>query len=104
MFMLDVIDGGRDFRYRLIGTGVVEASGRDPTGALFSTLYADQPDVFGQVQRLFAPAIRECRPVFARGQVFWLQERDHVRFEGGYLPISSTGTIPDILMCQVRFF
>jgi hypothetical protein len=32
LVLLDVLDGGRDFRYRVIGTGVVQAVGRDFTG------------------------------------------------------------------------
>ena len=32
LILLDVLDGGRDFRYRVVGTAVVEAIGRDFTG------------------------------------------------------------------------
>lgn len=32
LILLDVLDGGQDFRYRVVGTGVVEAIGRDFTG------------------------------------------------------------------------
>lgn len=31
LILLDVLDGGRDFRYRVVGTGVVAAIGRDFT-------------------------------------------------------------------------
>lgn len=31
--MMDVLDGGADFRYRLIGTAIVQGLGRDNTSA-----------------------------------------------------------------------
>jgi len=43
LFMLDVVDSGRDFRLRLIGTEIVRGLGRDSTGQYFSELFEDQP-------------------------------------------------------------
>jgi hypothetical protein len=36
LILLDVLDGGRDFRYRVVGTRVVDAIGRDFTGETVS--------------------------------------------------------------------
>ncbi len=36
LILLDVLEAGRDFRYRVVGTGVVEAIGRDFTGETVS--------------------------------------------------------------------
>ena len=36
LILLDVIEDGRDFRYRVVGTGVVDAIGRDFTGETVS--------------------------------------------------------------------
>ena len=36
LILLDVIEAGRDFRYRVVGTGVVDAIGRDFTGETVS--------------------------------------------------------------------
>lgn len=104
LFMLDVVDEGRDFRYRLVGTTIVEMSGRDVTGAMLSTLYKSYPDAFAKAAALFGPVVTERRPVFARGTVFWRPERDFRRFEAGYFPVSSDGAAVDIILAEVRFF
>ena len=36
LILLDVLEDGRDFRYRVVGTGVVDAIGRDFTGETVS--------------------------------------------------------------------
>jgi hypothetical protein len=41
--MMDVLDGGKDFRYRLVGTTLVEGLGRDNTGKRLCELYGDRP-------------------------------------------------------------
>lgn len=104
LFMLDVLDAGRDFRYRLVGTTIAEMSGRDVTGAKLSTLYEAYPDALAKIATLFAPVIAERRPVFARGTVFWRPERDFRRFEAGYFPVSSDGETVDIILSEIRFF
>ncbi|MBL8688079.1 MAG: PAS domain-containing protein [Rhodospirillaceae bacterium] len=103
LFMLDVIDEGRDYHYRLIGTDIVEASGRDVTGARFSDLYATQPEALALVLRTFAPVVSEGRPVFAVGRMFWRPDRDFRHFEGGYFPLSTDGTSVDLMLCKMCF-
>ncbi len=103
LFMLDVLDEGLDYRYRLIGTRIVEISGRDATGSRFSDLYASQPEALDKILRTFAPAISEISPVFATGQMLWRPERDFRRFEGGYFPLSTDGTAVDVLLCKMCF-
>src|SRR6185437_105432 len=39
LVMTDVIDGGNDFRFRLIGTRIVEGLGHDNTGRRFSEAF-----------------------------------------------------------------
>ncbi len=103
LFMLDVIEDGRDFRYRLVGTTIAAMSGRDVTGAKLSTLYHADPDALARIATLFGPVISERRPVFARGTVFWRPERDFRRFEAGYFPLSTDGETVDIILAEVRF-
>ncbi len=40
LMLIEVIDGGRDYLYRIAGSGVVRLSGIEPTGKLLSTLGA----------------------------------------------------------------
>lgn len=39
LFLLDVLQDGRDFRFRLLGTNLTERFGRDSTGKIFSETY-----------------------------------------------------------------
>lgn len=103
LLLLDVLEEGRDYRYRLIGTDIVEASGRDVTGGRFSDLYAAQPEALDLVLRTFAPVVSEVRPVFAAGQMFWRPERDFRHFESGYFPLSTDGASVDLMLCKMCF-
>lgn len=88
LFMLDVLDGGLDFRYRLVGTMIAEMSGRDVTGAKLSKLYHSYPDALAKIAKLFGPVISERRPVFAQGTVF------------GCRSGTSAGSRPAIFLCR----
>lgn len=103
LFMLDVIEGGRDFRYRLIGTAITAISGRDVTGARFSVLYQSDPNALVTAAKLFGPVISERQPGFARGTVFWRPERDYRRYEAGYFPLSIDGETVDVILAEIRF-
>lgn len=66
IFMLDVIDGGKDFRFRLIGTRIVEGLGRDNTGRRVSEAYRDRPEAQAQLMAVFRlPVDRKARSVRA---------------------------------------
>jgi hypothetical protein len=67
LIVLDVIDGGRDFRYRLFGTNVVRQAGFDMTGKLLSEYPIEDalPHFFAthrEVVRRAAPAFGEHDP------------------------------------------
>jgi hypothetical protein len=54
-------DGGRA-RYRLIGTALVDAMGRDMTGRFLDTVLSGEHAAF--VDRLYRDVQRACRPVY----------------------------------------
>lgn len=89
VFMFDVIGGGDDFRYRLIGTEIVDGAGRDATGALISQLYRDSPDSLAAVIQILRRVMVEKRPLFVSGRMAWLRrgEREK-RFQAVFLPLS----------------
>lgn len=103
LFMLDVLQDGADYRYRLVGTEVVAFSGRDVTGRTFSELYGDEPPVLAQALAIFRKVLSTRGPVYAQGQVFWLADRGYREFEAGYFPLSRDGTHIDIILCEVSF-
>jgi hypothetical protein len=101
IFMADVIDGGRDFRFRLIGTQIVRGLGRDSTGRRFSELYGGKPETLQKMIAIFRMVVDEKRPIFVRGSIFWLPSRDIRRFTAGYLPLSEDGLSVNIILAEL---
>jgi hypothetical protein len=104
IFMVDVLDGGADFRYRLLGTAIVAGLGRDSTGRKLKHLYRDQPEAFAGLAALFRKVVTERRPAFARGHIFWLPARDLRRFSGGYVPLSDDGATVNIILAELFLY
>jgi hypothetical protein len=98
LFMLDVIDRGADFRYRLIGTAIVAGVGRDATGALVSRLYGSFPDALAALRQILGRVMTEKIPIFSSGLLYWLPERDYQAYTNVFLPLSSDGVQVDIVL------
>jgi hypothetical protein len=58
---------GDQFRYRLIGTGVVRDVGFDPTG-YFVGEYLNNPNVYAEARALYETVCTRGAPVFATGE------------------------------------
>jgi len=63
IILVDVIEGGRDFRYRLFGSALAAASGFDMTGQLLSEHKAS-PHVPGFYLAAYRAALRRREPLF----------------------------------------
>ncbi len=103
VLLLDVLDGGRDFRFRLVGTAVVRATGRDVTGRTFSDVYSVGSPAFTTMRSVHHRVVVECRPIFVRCDVFWLPQEDPREFEGGFFPLSRDGETVDMQICRVEY-
>jgi hypothetical protein len=95
--MLDVV-AENDFRYRLIGTGITKALGRDLTGkSVTSTWYGESyrqlSDAYGQVATTGLPAQ-------VTGEGRW--QDHHWKFEAIVLPLGPTDGV-NILLCGCEF-
>ncbi len=101
LFLLDVLDAGADFRYRLIGTAIIQGMGRDSTGRRMSDLHADQPAVLKTLLERFRRVVAEKRPVFVRGRVFWVADREHRRFVSAAMPLSDDGATVNMILCEM---
>lgn len=95
-FIVDVLDGGADFRYRLIGTAVVAGLGRDSTGKRLSELYHDRPKV------LAAGALQSGADAAAtRGQVCWLPDTTIRGFVSGAVPVVGCRRTVNIVLVEM---
>lgn len=87
--IVEVVDGGRDFRHRLIGTRIVEAVGRDLTGRLVSECeYRTGTEV---MLRRYRESLERDGPTFRRGRVFWARNMSWLRFESITVPMTVGG-------------
>lgn len=100
LFLVDVgsspDSGQRCFRYRLIGTAVVNLLGRDSTGK-----WADEAlhgDKTPGIRGLFTLASETKGPVAFKGYIFFIRDRNWVFVEGLILPLSANGEEVDMLL------
>lgn len=64
--IIEVIDGGARFRYRLIGTALVEAYGKDFSGIIVDELFPD--DRLNFVQEIYRSVCASRAPIFSRNK------------------------------------
>ena len=93
--VLDVIDGGQDFRYRLHGTLLVELFGRDLTGRHLSEL----GHAADTLRREYDACARERRPVAICRQP--VPEKDHRIIDQLILPLARDGVRVDRLLVGI---
>jgi len=83
MFVIEATDEPEPrFRYRLVGTNIVETLGRDATGIWIDDLYKDAPEVIEG----FKIILHSGRPVRTYGKLTWL-EKDFLSYESGTFPL-----------------
>lgn len=96
--MVDVIDGGDEFRYRLVGTALTQYFFVDPTGK--TTVEAWPPkvtDIAERVRTNLRAVVRLRRPVHIWGTLEW-PSFGREPFDALYLPFSDDGqTVTTIL-------
>jgi hypothetical protein len=103
LFLVDVLPND-EFRYRLMGTAIVEGTGRDITGKWLSELHGGTPDVMQRLKSRFDQVLATRRPVFTRGQVYWLGDGEFRRFECGYFPLSEDGQAINMILAELFLF
>jgi hypothetical protein len=89
--MLEVLPGGRDFRYRLIGTLVTQYFSADATGKTVMEAFAENGEMIAKaVNRIFRKVARDKVVMRTVGNANWLVEGME-EFEAIYLPLSEDG-------------
>ena len=90
-WMVDVVDGARDFRFRLAGDRVIQYMGRRYTGSLLSQLRG--PPFFESMHGIFAECVAQRQPV-AQGPIpSSLEQREYLEGEVVVLPLSDDGAV-----------
>ena len=96
LLLMDVIDKGRDFRYRLHGTVLVQLFGADLTDKLVSRL------ALSDVERLLEEG---RRPVASRDYLYIeetvVAEKKHAAISKLILPLATAGADVDMLMVGI---
>lgn len=78
------VDGGKDFRFRLVGTVNEERLGFVATGRLLTECYA--PRMANELIGLHKRVLEKKTPVVLRGRFLGLK-LEHVLFEAVFLPV-----------------
>jgi hypothetical protein len=103
IFMADVIEGGTDYRYRLLGTGIVSANYRDATGRSFRELYGADPAKLAGARLGFDQALATAAPVFTHGRAFWRPDWAFDHFESAFFPLATDGAAIDIIFGELAY-
>lgn len=98
LVMLDVVDGGRDFRYRLIGDDVADYFAWNPTGKTVKEAFATQPKALRKaVLGIFRCVVAARVPVYARRDAGWARKNIE-RCEVLHVPLSDDGETVNVLL------
>ena len=103
VFLVDVVDGGRDFRYRLLGTHIVESVGFEFTGQLVGEFMRGRMEELQARDYHTLFESREPQHVIGNMVAFG---RDYMRYERVMCPLSSDGEAIDMvfggLFCRLE--
>lgn len=103
MFLIDVLAGGAEFRFRLIGTLLVERFGRDSTGKTFAEAYRDaNPATADWLRAIYRRVAAEAVPVWSRAPLDQVG-RDFVVSAAIHLPLSADGERVDMIFGASAF-
>lgn len=104
LWLVDVLPGAADFRFRLIGTAITQHLGRDSTGKTVRDVYAPLgPAVLQWALDVCTSAVRLQRPVVASGTLRPLN-KEYIAFQSLHLPLSEDGERVNLLFGRIHFY
>jgi hypothetical protein len=95
IFMVDVVGAPPRFRFRLVGTEVVERFGEEITGRFLDEL--DLDEVNQEISDDYRKAVASCGPVCSRW-TYTKHDGKLLRYERILLPLSSDGKAIDMIL------
>jgi hypothetical protein len=96
IFMLDVLEGPLRFRYRLVGSKLVIAGGRELTGRLMEDAHENLLTALPYAD--YPACVRDRRISWRRGATVFDWGREHVMIERMLLPLATDGRNVDIIL------
>ena len=85
IFLVDLLDDPRDFRFRLAGTHLQDSLGIELTGRLIGEVFP--PEFNAGVRYHWSECADRRAPAVGSGKL-WIEGREHVEWEGVLLPLS----------------
>lgn len=98
--LVDVQVQPRRFRWRLIGTTIVEVLERDSSGRWFDEIYGDME--LADFVQAYSLCVDRHLPVTFRGSVVFAG-KDHIEFQMLQLPLAGNGTDVDMILLMLEF-
>jgi hypothetical protein len=105
IMLIDPVPGpaGYRFRFRLVGTALVERGGRDATGKFYDELFSARETA--RFTAIYTDVINSRQPhhYHADFDVQRLEGREHIRYERVLCPLAADGTHVDMLIGVLAF-
>jgi hypothetical protein len=101
VWLIDVRRNPARFTFRLVGTGVVEYFGSDPTGRPLDEVFVDFEQTVAYKD--FCRVVEEGRPRWRRGAPVLYHLEKFSRIERVYLPLARDGQDVDMIFCVSVF-
>jgi hypothetical protein len=103
LMTLDVLESGRDFRYRIVGDDVAEYFFWNPSGKTVTEAFATQPAALTNVvMAIYRSVVDQKTPVYAFGETGWAIKNIE-RCEALHLPLSDNGECVDTILSAFVF-
>jgi len=97
--LLRVVDGGRDYEYRVVGDAFVMAHGRSFQGLCWSQIQRLSPGFYAYIKPIYDQVVQTGMPLATRG---WIERgaesKGHVYCEYVYLPLGGEETGVDHIL------
>ncbi len=103
ILLADVIDGGRDFRYRLVGSQLQDYFAGNPTGKLMrETLAPFGAETVAQTLAVYRAAVKRRAPMRVRGAGSYYAQGPKL-FDALLTPLADDGVAPNMILGAFLF-
>ena len=98
--LIDVERKPLRLRYRLLGTNITRAMGRDSTGKYYDEIYS--PELLSEILKSFQWIIENRQPLRTYGEAFY-PDKNFYKYEALNLPLASDGENVDMILAGLYF-